>query len=106
MRRYPGIQRSPLGKEVHYFDRYWQGNPPEDIAAEYASLFPRPPGSIVGEWTPRYLADPLAIRLLGRPPPRRGSWSCSATPSPATGRRSPACSGWPTSAAIACCSRR
>jgi hypothetical protein len=64
MRRYPGIQRSPLGKEVHYFDRYWQGNQPDDIAAEYASLFPRRPGTIVGEWTPRYLADPMAIRLL------------------------------------------
>ncbi len=64
MRRYPGIQRSPLGKEVHYFDKYWQGNPPEDIAAEYASLFPHKPDSIVGEWTPRYLADPMAIRQL------------------------------------------
>ena len=64
MRRYPGIQRSPLGKEVHYFDRFWQGNAPADIAAEYASLFPRPPGAIVGEWTPRYLADHWAIPLL------------------------------------------
>ena len=64
MRRYPGIQRSPLGKEVHYFDKYWQGDPPEDIAAEYASLFPHKPDSIVGEWTPRYLADPMAIRQL------------------------------------------
>jgi|1186.fasta_scaffold180102_1 hypothetical protein len=64
MRRYPGIERSPLGKEVHYFDRYWQGNAPDDVAAEYASLFPRRPGAIVGEWTPRYLADPWATRLL------------------------------------------
>jgi Sulfotransferase domain len=70
MRRYPGIQRSPLGKEVHYFDRYWQGNAPDDVAAEYASLFPRRPGSIVGEWTPRYLADPWAIRLLTEAAPK------------------------------------
>jgi hypothetical protein len=70
MRRYPGIQRSPLGKEVHYFDRYWQGNDPDDVAGEYASLFPRPPGTVVGEWTPRYLADHWAIRLLHRAAPR------------------------------------
>jgi hypothetical protein len=69
MRRNPGVQRSPLGKEVHYFDRFWQGNPPDDIAAEYASLFPRKPGSIVGEWTPRYLADHQAVRLLRQAAP-------------------------------------
>src|SRR4051812_26335080 len=69
MRRNPGIQRSPLGKEVHYFDRYWRGDAPDDIAAEYASLFPRQPGNIVGEWTPRYLADHWAIPLLRRAAP-------------------------------------
>ncbi len=57
MRRHPRIRRSPLGKEVHYFDRFWRGDAPDDIAAEYASLFPRPEGQLVGEWTPRYLAD-------------------------------------------------
>ena len=57
MRRHPDVERSPLGKEVHYFDRFWQGNAPNDLAAEYASLFPRSPGQVVGEWTPRYLAD-------------------------------------------------
>jgi hypothetical protein len=57
MRRHPDVERSPLGKEVHYFDRFWQGNAPNDLAAEYASLFPRSPGKVVGEWTPRYLAD-------------------------------------------------
>jgi len=69
VRRNPGIQRSPLGKEVHYFDRYWRGDEPDDIAAEYASLFPRPPGQIVGEWTPRYMADHWAIRLLRKAAP-------------------------------------
>ena len=64
MRRHPGIRRSPLGKEVHYFDRFWRGDAPEDIAAEYASLFPRPSGQLVGEWTPRYLADFWTIPLL------------------------------------------
>jgi hypothetical protein len=49
---------------VHYFDRFWRGDAPDDIAAEYASLFPRPSGKLVGEWTPRYLADFWAIPLL------------------------------------------
>jgi hypothetical protein len=69
MRRHPRIRRSPLGKEVHYFDRFWRGDAPENIAAEYASLFPRPAGQLVGEWTPRYLADFWAISLLRRAAP-------------------------------------
>ena len=69
MRRHPGIRRSPLGKEVHYFDRFWRGDAPDDIAAEYASLFPRPPGQLVGEWTPRYLPDFWSISLLRRAAP-------------------------------------
>jgi hypothetical protein len=69
MRRHPRIRRSPLGKEVHYFDRFWRGDEPADIAAEYASLFPRPKGQLVGEWTPRYLADFWSIRLLRKAAP-------------------------------------
>jgi len=69
MRRHPAIERSPLGKEVHYFDRFWQGDAPDDIAAEYASLFPRPPGQITGEWTPRYLATFWTAPLLRKAAP-------------------------------------
>jgi hypothetical protein len=69
MRRHPRIRRSPLGKEVHYFDRFWRGDAPDEIAAEYASLFPRPPGQLVGEWTPRYLPDFWSISLLHRAAP-------------------------------------
>ncbi len=69
MRRHPEVERSPLGKEVHYFDRYWQGNAPDDIAAEYASLFPRSPGKVVGEWTPRYLADFWTAPLIRKAAP-------------------------------------
>jgi Sulfotransferase family len=69
MRRHPRVERSPLGKEIHYFDRFWQGNTPDDLAAEYASLFPRPPGQVCGEWTPRYLADFWAAPLLHKAAP-------------------------------------
>jgi hypothetical protein len=41
-------------KEVHFFDRhFWEPRP----AADYHAYFPRPVGSLVGEWTPRYLYD-------------------------------------------------
>jgi hypothetical protein len=69
MRRHPDVERSPLGKEVHYFDRFWQGDAPDDIATEYASLFPRSPGKVIGEWTPRYLADFWAAPLIRKAAP-------------------------------------
>jgi hypothetical protein len=43
------------GKELHFFDRFAAVR---DIApADYHRYFPRPAGSIVGEWTPRYMYD-------------------------------------------------
>jgi len=44
-------------KELHYFNRFWQGDVPEDMAERYHQLFPRPPGALAGEWTPRYMQD-------------------------------------------------
>lgn len=59
------VARAPGShKEVHYFDRFWAGG--ETDAAEYHAHFPRPPGSIVGEWTPRYMHDEWTPRLLRR----------------------------------------
>ncbi len=46
-----------LHKETHYFDRFWRGDFTDREAAEYARFFPRPPGMLRGEWTPRYLTD-------------------------------------------------
>ncbi|MFC7728719.1 sulfotransferase domain-containing protein [Actinomadura keratinilytica] len=42
-------------KEVHFFDHY--GRVAEVDPAEYHRYFPRPPGAIAGEWTPRYMYD-------------------------------------------------
>ncbi len=51
-------------KELHYFDRFWNGDVPADFAERYHTFFPRPAGAISGEWTPRYMHDHWSIRLL------------------------------------------
>lgn len=42
-------------KELHFFDRYWTEDVEGDFATRYARFFPRPEGSISGEWTPSYM---------------------------------------------------
>jgi Sulfotransferase family len=64
IRSHPQVQGSALGKEVHFFDRFWRGEAPPDLAARYARLFPRPPDKLTGEWTPGYMADFWTPALL------------------------------------------
>jgi hypothetical protein len=40
-----------------------------DFAARYARFFPRPEGSITGEWTPGYMCDPWTVPLLAEAAP-------------------------------------
>jgi hypothetical protein len=56
-------------KELHFFDRY--GGEPLTAAAiaKYHDLFPREPGLICGEFTPRYMTDPWSCRLLRQAAP-------------------------------------
>jgi len=62
---HPGVVRiKGQRKELHYFNRFWDGEVPPDFARTYASLFPRPPGTISGEWTPRYMHDYWSLPLL------------------------------------------
>lgn len=52
-------------KELHFFDQFWRGGTPAPEA--YHRYFPRPPGQIAGEWTPRYMHDfwtPPMLRSL------------------------------------------
>ncbi len=56
-------------KEFHFFDRYWTEDVEPDFAARYARFFPRPDGSITGEWTPGYMCDPWAVPLLAEAAP-------------------------------------
>ena len=44
-----------INKEFHYFDHY--AEVAEVDPNDYHRYFPRPPGQLAGEWTPRYLSD-------------------------------------------------
>jgi hypothetical protein len=53
-----------LPKELHYFDRFWDGQPEEGFVERYQALFPRQEGRFTGEWTPRYMCDFWTMPLL------------------------------------------
>jgi glycosyltransferase involved in cell wall biosynthesis len=64
--QHPAVHVNPsVPKEVHFFDRFeerpWAR---ESVADTYAALFPRPPGMIVGEWTPEYMVWPWCAPML------------------------------------------
>lgn len=64
--QHPGVHLNPsIPKEVHYFDRF-EERPWErvDVAEEYAAMFPRPAGTIIGEWTPEYMVWPWCVPML------------------------------------------
>lgn len=66
---HPGVHHPPdRQKELHHFDGGWT-RPELGEADVYAAYFPRPPGMIVGEWTPRYVTDPWTPPLLARAAP-------------------------------------
>jgi hypothetical protein len=44
-------------KELHFFERNWNDEFTEAQIALYHQFFPRPIGTITGEWTPRYMLD-------------------------------------------------
>jgi hypothetical protein len=67
IRTHPNVVREAKpGKELHFFDRFFDGEVPGDVAERYARQFPRPPDAITGEWTPRYMHDFWTPPLLKR----------------------------------------
>jgi hypothetical protein len=70
LKRHPAI-RTPANrkKEQHFFDQF--GRRPMDAAdiARYHALFPRGPGELSGEWTPRYMRDIWGPRVLSQAAP-------------------------------------
>jgi hypothetical protein len=65
MRAHPNV--AARVKEVHYFRRAWCD--PDFDLDRYQLYFPRPPGSISGEWTPRYMGDHWVPSLLAEAAP-------------------------------------
>lgn len=51
---HPEVYHHPgLPKERHFFDRVWHGGE-QNVYEAYSEWFPRPKGTVVGEWTPSY----------------------------------------------------
>jgi Sulfotransferase domain len=59
----------PFRKELHFFAPYYAIDFDDGAAEMYARYFPRPPGSVTGEWTPRYLNDVWKVPLIVRAAP-------------------------------------
>ncbi len=68
--RHPRVHRSPrFRKEARFFSMF-RGLPAASVPVDkYASLFPRPEGTICGEWTPDYVWDPGCAEMLHRGAP-------------------------------------
>jgi sulfotransferase family protein len=65
-----GFQRGLHTKEVHFFDELQEVDELDDDAvARYHRWFPRPPGTKLGEWTPRYMFDAATPRHIARAAP-------------------------------------
>ena len=64
--------RAPRGrrKELHFFDRFCMRELGDADIVEYHELFPRRPGQLAGEWTPRYMYDFWTPPLLARAAPQ------------------------------------
>ena len=56
-------------KEQHFFDRFGRREMTDEDVARYHDLFPRAPGELSGEWTPRYMRDVWGPRVLRRAAP-------------------------------------
>lgn len=56
-------------KERHFFDPFFEHDFTEVHARQYHQWFPRPAGTITGEWTPRYCVDPWVAPLLAQAAP-------------------------------------
>jgi hypothetical protein len=65
---HPRIERA-AGKETHFFDAFFESEFTSADVDAYHRLFPRPKGSLIGEWSPEYLHDFWTPQLLRRAAP-------------------------------------
>ena len=56
-------------KEQHFFDRFCRGKLRTRDIPFYERKFPRGPGQIAGEWTPRYMYDFWTAKVIARVAP-------------------------------------
>jgi hypothetical protein len=56
-------------KELHFFDGLWEKPWSAADAIRYARYFPRPSGTLTGEWTPGYMIDFWTPGLVARAAP-------------------------------------
>ena len=66
LRLHPAIEAR---KSLNFFGEFCVRAMEDADAERYHALFPRPDGSIAGEWTPRYMYDPWVPPLLQRAAP-------------------------------------
>ena len=67
---HPQIRGPKTGaKEQHYFDRFCRRPLTDADIRRYHRKFPREPGQIAGEWTPRYMFDFWTPRVIARVAP-------------------------------------
>jgi hypothetical protein len=65
---HPGVAAT-VRKELHYFQHGWDAPFEEQAVTAYHRYFPRRPGYVSGEWTPRYMLDPWTPPRLQRAAP-------------------------------------
>ncbi|HYH58620.1 MAG TPA: sulfotransferase [Thermoleophilaceae bacterium] len=56
-------------KEQHFFDKFGKRPMTDADVARYHDQFPRAPGELAGEWTPRYMRDVWGPRVVKRAAP-------------------------------------
>jgi hypothetical protein len=67
---HPNVSVPPgLRKELHFFDRFHAGGFADADADVYHEHFPRPEGSLTGEWTPLYMAAVWVPAMLAAAAP-------------------------------------
>jgi hypothetical protein len=65
IRQHPNVALLPGRPEaLDYFADSWRRAPDEADLLRYHAMFPRPPGSLAGEWTPEYLQQAWSPPLL------------------------------------------
>jgi len=67
---HPEVDGVARRKELHLLDRMRDGPISDEQKEWYYRQFPRLPGHIAGEWTPRYMAMPPMPRVIAEVAPR------------------------------------